>query len=212
MTTPSDLEPSGDQQADGRAEGPAPAMPVIREAEKVPGMPYPLLDGIPRTIGWQWRPAGKGGPVFAIITRGGMGGLKVQERFPLTEDGWRSAWHSLARSDPAAAGKVAARLAARAAEDAASRGGTAVLAPPPPPRFPSSAGTRRQILEAIARDNEKYARPFDRGKMALASLVGTDSWADYGNVVLQMAILDTLLSIEEKLGALLEIPQDDQPD
>jgi hypothetical protein len=31
--------------------------------------------------------------------------------------------------------------------------------------------------------------------------MGTESWADYGNVVLQMAILDTLLSIEEKLSA-----------
>jgi hypothetical protein len=29
------------------------------------------------------------------------------------------------------------------------------------------------------------------------------SWSDYGAVVLQMAILDTLLSIEEKLGKLV---------
>jgi hypothetical protein len=38
--------------------------------------------------------------------------------------------------------------------------------------------------------------------MALVSLVGTESWSDYGAVVLQMAILDTLLSIEERLTAL----------
>jgi hypothetical protein len=38
--------------------------------------------------------------------------------------------------------------------------------------------------------------------MAFISLIGTESWSDYGAVVLQMAILDTLLSIEEKLGAL----------
>ncbi len=79
---------------------------------------------------------------------------------------------------------------------------------PPPPRFPSSAETRRNILNAIAKGNEKYARPFDRGKIALASFVGTESWSDYGNVVLQMAILDTLLAIEEKLGNLLPIPDD----
>jgi hypothetical protein len=69
-------------------------------------------------------------------------------------------------------------------------------------RFPSSLQTRRGILEGIARRNEKYARPFDGGRMASVSLIGTESWSDYGAVVLQMAILDTLLSIEEKLGAL----------
>jgi len=35
-----------------------------------------------------------------------------------------------------------------------------------------------------------------------ASYIGTQSWAEYGQVVLQMAILDTLLSIEEKLDRL----------
>ena len=82
---------------------------------------------------------------------------------------------------------------------------SSVLSPYPAaaaPRFPSSLETRRGILEAIARRNDKYARPFDGGRMAFISLIGTESWSDYGAVVLQMAILDTLLSIEEKLGAL----------
>jgi hypothetical protein len=94
-----------------------------------------------------------------------------------------------------AAAKVTARLAARAEEDAWSS--TAVLAPPPPPRLPSAASARRQILEAIARVNGKYARPFDQGTVALASLIDTESWAGYGDAVLQMAILGTLLSIEK---------------
>jgi len=72
-----------------------------------------------------------------------------------------------------------------------------------PPRFPSAPDVRRQILIAIAKDSEKYARSFDRGSLATVSLIGTESWADYGAVVLQMAILDTLLSIEEKLVTLL---------
>ncbi len=50
------------------------------------------------------------------------------------------------------------------------------------------------MSEKVASANEKYARPFDKGKVALASLFGTESWSDYGSVVLQMAILDTLLS------------------
>ncbi len=41
--------------------------------------------------------------------------------------------------------------------------------------------------------------------MASFSLIGTESWSEYGAVVLQMAILDTLLSIEEKLGKLVEV-------
>jgi hypothetical protein len=73
-----------------------------------------------------------------------------------------------------------------------------------PARFPSEPEARREILEAIARANPKYARPFDKGNMATVSLIGTESWSDYGAVVLQMAILDTLLSIEEKLTKLAE--------
>jgi hypothetical protein len=75
-------------------------------------------------------------------------------------------------------------------------------------RFPSALDTRKQILNAIAAGNAKYAKPFDKGKMASFSLIGTESWSEYGAVVLQMAILDTLLSIEEKLGKLAEVRED----
>ena len=71
-----------------------------------------------------------------------------------------------------------------------------------PARFPSAPEARRGILEAIAKRNPKYANPFDKGKMAAVGLIGTESWSDYGAVGLQMAILDTLLSIEEKLDKL----------
>jgi hypothetical protein len=54
----------------------------------------------------------------------------------------------------------------------------------------------------IKKGNGKYARPFDKDRIAAVSLIGTESWAEYGQVVLQMAILDTLLSIEEKLDRL----------
>ena len=57
--------------------------------------------------------------------------------------------------------------------------------------------------------NPKYAKPFEQNRMASASFVGTDSWAEYGQVVLQMAILDTLLSIEE---LLFERRTDTQPE
>ncbi len=100
----------------------APAMPVIRNHEKQAGVPYPLIHGSPRVIGWQFNPPSGGGPQFVIIAWGVMGGLRVMEHFPLTEDGWRDAWRSLCQQDPRAAEKAAAVLFERAAEDAA--GGT----------------------------------------------------------------------------------------
>ncbi len=94
-------------------------MPMIRDHERRAGEPYPLMHGTPRVIGWQFNPEASGGPQFVIIAWGVMGGLRVLERYPLTEDGWRDAWHSLCR-DPRAAEKAAAALAGRAAEDAAA--------------------------------------------------------------------------------------------
>ena len=84
------------------------------------------------------------------------------------------------------------------------KGVNRAIAPEPVRRFPSSPETRRAILEDVARANQKYARPFDRGSVARASFVGTESWSDYGAVVLQMAMLDTLLAIEERLTEVLQ--------
>ena len=63
----------------------------------------------------------------------------------------------------------------------------------------STPEKRRQILEMFKRANSKYAKPFDSDRLAVTSLMG-GGWEPYGQVVLQMAILDTLLSIEEKLS------------
>jgi len=46
--------------------------------------------------------------------------------------------------------------------------------------------------------NSKYAKPFEKDRLAWTSVFG-GNWEEYGQIVLQMAILDTLLSIEEKL-------------
>lgn len=115
---------ASDQPADRHAgeavEASAPAMPVIRQNEKLPyGNPYPLLDGLPRTIGWVWRSGTGGDSAFVIIGRGRMGGYKILERFPLTGEGWAAAWQALAQADAAAADKLKAALATRIAQDAA---------------------------------------------------------------------------------------------
>ena len=113
-------EQSADRHAGEAVQASAPAMPVIRQGEKLPyGNPYPLLDGLPRTIGWVWRSGTGGDSAFVIIGRGRMGGYKILERFPLTDEGWAAAWLALAQADAAAADKVKAVLATRIAQDAA---------------------------------------------------------------------------------------------
>ena len=65
----------------------------------------------------------------------------------------------------------------------------------------STPEKRREILGMFKKANGKYAKPFDSDRLAVASLAG-GGWEAYGQIVLQMAILDTLLSIEEKLSVL----------
>jgi hypothetical protein len=71
---------------------------------------------------------------------------------------------------------------------------------PPVPRRPpqrSSPEVRASILEMFKQANGKYAKPFEN-RLAMMSIFG-GNWEEYGAIVLQMTILDTLLSIEEKL-------------
>jgi hypothetical protein len=182
-----------------------PEMPTV-DVSKLNRYPTLFVDSgqLRHALGWQRWAGIHGGACFAVCKLSDLAGIKVVERFPLTQDGWAEAWASLLKRDAASAQAILNILARESSSGV-------VLAPPPPPRFPSTAETRRNILNAIATGHEKYARPFDRGKIALASFVGTESWSDYGNVVLQMAILDTLLSIEEKLSNLLAGQDDRAP-
>jgi hypothetical protein len=96
-------------------------MPVTSPSEQVPGAPYPLLDGLSLTLGWEFRPPAKGGPAFVIVRRTALGSLKVVESFPLAEDGWARAWQSLVRQNPAAVPQLLATLWAREADAARLR-------------------------------------------------------------------------------------------
>jgi hypothetical protein len=75
----------------------------------------------------------------------------------------------------------------------------------------SSPETRASILRMFKEGNSKYAKPFENGRLAVLSVMG-GNWEEYGQIVLQMAILDTLLSIEEKLsrGSITESARGDQ--
>jgi hypothetical protein len=95
---------------------PVPALPVIQPSEQYVGGVFPLHDGLSPTIGWQW-PENGGGPTFAIITRTFAGSRKIQENFPLTEEGWASAWRELVRRSPGNAAKIEETLEARLVRD-----------------------------------------------------------------------------------------------
>lgn len=60
---------------------------------------------------------------------------------------------------------------------------------------------RERILAMFKKANSKYVKPFDKDRLAWTSVFG-GNWEEYGQIVLQMAILDTLLSIEEKLDEI----------
>jgi hypothetical protein len=115
-------ERPGGRHAAAREQAGIPAMPVISPSERDLGGAHPLLDGISPTIGWQLQPQAKGGLSFVILRRTGLGGLKVVESFPLTEDGWAHAWQSLVTHNPAAVPQVLAKLKAREADTARLRG------------------------------------------------------------------------------------------
>jgi uncharacterized protein YbjQ (UPF0145 family) len=133
MDTPAASGLPGDNEAVRvTVRGAAPAMPAIRASEKYTASPFLLVDGTARLIGWQWSPADKGGPQFVVATRTALGGLKVAERFPLTEPGWAKAWGSLSK-DPAAAAKAAAKLAQRVTEAAEAAEYGPMADPPPEP-------------------------------------------------------------------------------
>jgi hypothetical protein len=57
---------------------------------------------------------------------------------------------------------------------------------------------RAQIVQAMKLANSKYAKPFEKGKMASVSLFG-GNWEEYAKVVLSMVIADTLLAMEAVL-------------
>ena|SRR6516162_2569468 len=61
--------------------------------------------------------------------------------------------------------------------------------------------TREQVLVMLKTTNKKYARPFEADRLSHVSVMG-GNWEEYAAIVVQMAILDTLLSIEEKLDQL----------
>jgi hypothetical protein len=96
-----------------------PPMPSVGRDQFYRGTPNVLAAASLRhNLGWQdYR---KAGPSIVVTRLGRLGAIRVVGRFPLTEQGWESAWRALTNLDPAAADTIAARLANRAANRRAS--------------------------------------------------------------------------------------------
>jgi Short C-terminal domain len=95
------------------ADGQPPPMPAVPASELYRGSPRLLREaGGRHSIGWQDHRSA--GPRFVVVRMGRLGGIKVLSRFPLTPDGWESAWHTLAGLDADAATAISSTLAARA--------------------------------------------------------------------------------------------------
>lgn len=69
-------------------------------------MPFLLSSGGKRSPGWQHWPPREGGPGYVVARLPASGGIKVLERYPLTQSGWAAAWRALEARDPGAAAKV----------------------------------------------------------------------------------------------------------
>lgn len=94
-----------------------PAAPVVRPDELWLDIPNLLVDGGRYSIGWQrWR-GKEGGPAFVTARRSTLGMLKIVERYPLTDQGWRKAWLAFAKLDSAMAEKARSVLAHRVEAD-----------------------------------------------------------------------------------------------
>jgi hypothetical protein len=90
-------------------------MPVVEPSQLFRGAPFLLLETGPRhSLGWQ--DSRRAGPSFVVVRLGDLGSVRVRERFPLTEQGWVSAWLALCRRDAPAAAAVEARLERREAD------------------------------------------------------------------------------------------------
>jgi hypothetical protein len=96
-----------------------PPKPVIMVAEWG-DWAHLLIDDRHLSIGWQNRPVKKGGPCYLVGKMSAvLGGTKVEERFPFTDDVWVKAWRFLMRNDNTLASKIRSELTSRSEADRA---------------------------------------------------------------------------------------------
>jgi hypothetical protein len=112
----------GPEDAHPLSAGPlpaTPAMPSVPSSELHSGSPFLLLEyGSRNNLGWE--NSRKDGPRFVIARTSRFGRSKAAEGFPMTEQGWASAWRTLSDLDAGAAAAAATTLEKRAARGQAA--------------------------------------------------------------------------------------------
>jgi hypothetical protein len=65
----------------------------------------------------------------------------------------------------------------------------------------ASLEQKQQVVKALKNTNSKYAKPFEKGRMANVSFMG-GNWENYAQIVMEMVSADTLLQIQGQLETL----------
>jgi hypothetical protein len=103
----------------------------------------------------------------------------VVERFPPEPAGWEQAWASFVR-----------------------RVGEPRLVLAPEGRVVSEE-VKRKVVASLSQQG-KYRRALQTGDLATISIIGTESWSEYAQTVVQVLLLDTLMSVEREISRLNE--------
>jgi hypothetical protein len=65
-----------------------------------------------------------------------------------------------------------------------------------------SAAKKRSIIANLIMSDNKYSKPFRRGRLSSFNLLGGD-WNSFASLIVQLIIADTMLSIDGKLDQLI---------
>jgi hypothetical protein len=78
-------------------------------------------------------------------------------------------------------------------------------------KYDLSVAKKRSIIANLIDSDHKFSKPFEKGKLTSLNIFG-GSWNTYAELILQLIIADTLLSIDGKLDRLIsETKKDDTP-
>lgn len=112
----------------------------------------------------------------------------VVEAFPVPS-GWATAWESFVRlvGDPQPIEAVEQTDAVEQTPSESDSAGHVI-----------SDEVKRDLIESLTQFG-KYRKAFETGEFALTSFLGTESWSEYAQTVIEVLILDTLMGIEREV-------------
>jgi hypothetical protein len=179
-------------------------IPPIPAAEPMRSdMPFLIPGGGKYMLGWERWSESSGDPGFVVATVSLLGTPNVVERFPLTEEGWATAWAAFARLQPRKTAKVRDELArhvAKFAEVAAYRGR---VARPPDAMFPAlGVRVRGDEVERMTFSGTEVLGPLAGAQAQLTD--GSQAWSPGRAAFLPLSL--TGLATKTKAAAFVIFP------